>query len=68
MFLRCFLHSDSPPLCTLPALGNGGDGLWVTANSPLAALRLSDVDKSALLTRDSVTRLWHILVKRDNNG
>ena len=40
----------------------------VTAGSPLAALRQSDVDKSALLTRDSVTRRWHILVKRDNNG
>ena len=37
----------------------------VTASSPLAALRGTDAGKSALLTRDSVTRRWHLLVGRD---
>ena len=37
----------------------------VTASSPMASLRESDVDKRALLTRDSVTRRWHILLYRD---
>ena len=40
----------------------------VTASSTLTSLRESDVDKRALLTRDSVTRRWHILLYRDGTS